>query len=64
MSDFPVIEKKIHCPFCAEAMTIVIDLSAGGQSYVEDCEICCRPMQITFDSEEGELLNLDVDAAA
>lgn len=64
MSDFPIVEKKIHCPFCAESMTIVIDLSAGGQSYVEDCEICCRPMQITFESEEGELLNLDVDAAA
>ena len=64
MSELSVTEKRIRCPFCAESMTIVVDLSAGGQSYVEDCEICCRPMQITFDTDGGELLSLDVVTAS
>lgn len=64
MSDFSVTERKIHCPFCAEAMTIIIDLSAGGQSYIEDCEICCRPMQVTFETDDGELSSLDVTTAS
>lgn len=32
---------------------MLIDLSNGAQSYVEDCEICCNPIQIAFDTEDG-----------
>ncbi len=42
-------------------MNIVLDLSAGGQTYVEDCQICCQPMQIGFDVSDAELLNLRVE---
>jgi len=42
-------------------MSIVLDLSAGGQTYVEDCQICCQPMQIGFDVDGGELIDLRVD---
>lgn len=42
-------------------MSIVIDLSAGAQTYIEDCQICCQPMQIAFDTDDGELLGLGVD---
>jgi hypothetical protein len=45
-------------------MSIVIDLSAGGQSYIEDCQICCQPMQIEFDAGDGELLDLKVVGSA
>ncbi len=45
-------------------MSIVIDLSAGGQSYVEDCQICCQPMQIEFEVDEEELVNLKVEGGA
>jgi hypothetical protein len=30
-------------------MTILLDLSAGNQSYIEDCQVCCQPMQVSFD---------------
>lgn len=62
MSD-DVIERRIHCPFCAESMTILLDLSAGDQGYVEDCQICCQPMQISFQAAANELLALEVDCA-
>lgn len=62
--DASVIERRISCPFCAERMSILIDVSAGGQSYVEDCQICCQPMQIAFDADDSGLLNLRVDCAS
>ena len=58
---FRVLNKRIHCPYCAEALNIDIDLSAGGQTYIEDCQICCQPMQIAFDVDNGELVDLRVD---
>jgi transcription elongation factor Elf1 len=58
-----ITDKRIHCPFCAEPTSIVIDLSAGDQSYIEDCQVCCQPMQVTFETDQGELLTLSVDRA-
>lgn len=43
-----------HCAFCGERNEIDVDLSAGmRQSYVEDCQVCCRPnlLQVRFDAE-------------
>ena len=54
-------ECTIKCPYCAELMSIVLDLSAGGQTYIEDCQICCQPMQIGFEVSDAELLDLRVE---
>ncbi len=62
--DTPVIDRRIRCPFCDESMSVIVDLSAGNQSYVEDCQICCQPMQISFETNDGELLSLQVDCAS
>ena len=43
-----IVERRISCPFCAESMHILLDLSAGDQSYIEDCQVCCQPMQVSF----------------
>lgn len=61
--DTRLLDRRIHCPFCAEPMTIVVDVSAGGQSYVEDCQICCQPMQIAFETDGADLAWLQVDRA-
>lgn len=34
----------VTCPYCAEDITVRVDLSAGSQSYVEDCQVCCQPI--------------------
>jgi len=54
-------ERRIHCPFCGEPITIVVDTSAGSQSYIEDCQVCCQPMQIIIEAADGELLSILVD---
>ena len=54
-------ERRIHCPFCGEAITIIVDTSANSQSYVEDCQVCCQPMQIDIEVADGELLAVTAD---
>ena len=45
-----ISEVRCHCPFCAEPITIVVDYSAGSQVYIEDCQVCCQPMEVAVDS--------------
>ncbi|TVZ41090.1 Cysteine-rich CPXCG [Alteromonadaceae bacterium 2753L.S.0a.02] len=39
--------QKTTCPYCAERIEIVIDGSVEEQSFIEDCQVCCRPIQFT-----------------
>ncbi|MGI8561153.1 MAG: CPXCG motif-containing cysteine-rich protein [Luteimonas sp.] len=42
-------EVEIHCPYCGEPLTLLVDDSAGAQAYVEDCHVCCRPIEVAVD---------------
>jgi len=35
---------SIQCPHCWEMIEVVVDCSLGDQRYIEDCEVCCRPI--------------------
>ena len=37
----------VRCPYCGESVELVIDCSLETQSYIEDCEVCCRPIDIS-----------------
>jgi len=39
----------IDCPYCGEQILLMIDCSAGPQEYIEDCQVCCRPINIEVD---------------
>ncbi len=39
-------ELSIHCPYCGEQQWILIDPSVESQKYIEDCQVCCQPMEI------------------
>ena len=41
-----VSEQALDCPYCGEPITVLVDESAGDQEYVEDCQVCCRPLVI------------------
>ena len=47
---------RIDCPYCGEAFDVVVDPSAalaeGVDSYIEDCYVCCRPIQFTVMGDE------------
>jgi hypothetical protein len=38
---------------------MVLDLSVRHQVYVEDCEVCCKPIQISYGVEDEELASFD-----
>ena len=40
----PLGFREVQCPYCGERIEIQVDGSAGEQSYVEDCSVCCRPI--------------------
>lgn len=56
------VEQSFSCPHCAAEVSVLLDASAGGQSYVEDCEVCCRPMRLSYDVENGEIAGFSADA--
>ncbi|MCO4811263.1 MAG: CPXCG motif-containing cysteine-rich protein [Gammaproteobacteria bacterium] len=50
-----LIEQSIGCPYCGESIGILIDDSLPEQQYVEDCQVCCRPivLDVTADEDGG-----------
>ena len=47
----------IHCPYCGEAFESQVDTSGGSQRYVEDCAVCCRPIEIAIEvGDDDELV--------
>lgn len=51
------IEHFFICPYCCEEISMLLDCSQGGQSYIEDCEVCCKPIEIIFQVMAGEIEN-------
>jgi hypothetical protein len=59
----PVQEsERIQCPYCGQAMELLIDTSIAQQRFTTDCEICCRPFEVFAECEPGEIIALDVQA--
>ena len=57
----PMLEPiTLHCPYCGEAFETQVDLSAGSQRYVEDCAICCRPIEVSLRvGDDDELIGVE-----
>jgi hypothetical protein len=53
----------IACPYCGETITVLVDPSAGAQRYIEDCQVCCRPITIAveFDADGEPLLSVSAE---
>ena len=49
-------EKPIECPYCGETISVLIDASDMEQQYIEDCQVCCKPINfLVYESVDGEL---------
>jgi len=49
---------ELHCPNCGEAITLLLDLSVEAQRYIEDCSVCCQPMEVSYSAASGELVEV------
>lgn len=49
-------ERSVLCPYCGEVIDVLIDDSVSEQSYIEDCQVCCRPINFTLRTDlNGDL---------
>lgn len=53
-------EKRIGCPYCGETITIIVDDSVPEQTYIEDCEVCCRPIVMHATADVDGDVRIDV----
>jgi hypothetical protein len=50
-----------QCPWCGERLETRVDVTAGAHTCVEDCQVCCRPMELTVElADNGALRALRV----
>jgi hypothetical protein len=56
------VEHFFTCPYCWQTISMVVDLSVEDQTYVEDCEVCCHPIEIHCTCEEESLVDFEARA--
>ena len=47
-----LVESVVQCPYCWERFTLLVDASIELQEYVEDCEVCCRPIDFVVEVDD------------
>ena len=50
-----MLEYYFICPHCWEDISMLLDSSMPKQIYIEDCEVCCSPIEVT-----AQFLNLEL----
>ncbi|MEQ9438334.1 MAG: CPXCG motif-containing cysteine-rich protein [Cyclobacteriaceae bacterium] len=54
-----MIEHFFPCPYCFSQISMLLDISVAEQSYIEDCEVCCNPIEVQFtvDATQQEVIS-------
>ncbi|WP_108422723.1 CPXCG motif-containing cysteine-rich protein [Flagellimonas amoyensis] len=52
-------EHFFQCPYCWEEISFLLDSSVRQQTYVEDCEVCCNPIEVSLTFEDQELITFE-----
>lgn len=53
-------EIAVSCPYCGENINVLVDDSESGQQYIEDCQVCCRPIVFRVAVTVGGEVRVDV----
>jgi hypothetical protein len=54
----------VECPYCGEGFETAVDLSAGSFSHVEDCQVCCQPIELAGEvGDDGALVAVTASRA-
>jgi transcription elongation factor Elf1 len=57
------MESQVTCPFCGEPTIISVDDEGGRQTFIQDCDVCCHPMQVRARVRDDGELDVDVERA-
>jgi hypothetical protein len=53
------MEHFFTCPYCWQTISMVLDVSVPEQTYVEDCEVCCQPIEVSYAVEEEAVVDFN-----
>lgn len=54
-----MFEHFFQCPYCWEEISFLLETSVSRQTYVEDCEVCCNPIEVIVGFENQELITFE-----
>jgi transcription elongation factor Elf1 len=57
------MDTTVACPYCGEPTEITVDDEGGKQTFIQDCDVCCHPIQIRARVTEDGEVELDADRA-
>lgn len=52
-------EQSVICPYCGESIEVLLDASVEYQQYIEDCFVCCRPIEFSVYVNADGTLQVD-----
>ena len=56
-------ETSVVCPHCGEPFSLQVDTTQADSVTIEDCSVCCAPMEVHIRCEPGEIVDVDVRPA-
>ena len=51
-----MLEEYFDCPYCCENQLQMVDPSIKNQNFIEDCEVCCNPIDFQISIENNEVI--------
>ena len=57
-----MFEHHFQCPYCWETISMFLESIESEQHYVEDCEVCCNPIQIQYATANRMLIRFDANS--
>ena len=54
-----VVEHFFTCPYCWEQISMLLDPDMSGETFIEDCQVCCNPIEIEFTIIDGRLISFN-----
>lgn len=55
-------ESFYQCPYCWEEASILVDVSQLAQNYIEDCEVCCNPIEFRIKCDSQKIIHLEAQS--
>ncbi|MBB6327153.1 transcription elongation factor Elf1 [Algoriphagus iocasae] len=57
-----MLEHFFQCPYCLAEISMLVDPSISSQKYIEDCEVCCNPIEVQITIEENEIVAFEANS--
>lgn len=54
-----MIEYHFSCPYCFESGLKLIEFTIRSQNFIEDCEVCCNPIDFNIELKDGTITSFD-----